>query len=325
MKIFITRVLPNSILELLTNEGHEIDSWQEKRNPTSEELIEKCQHSDALISIGANKLNRAFFDNASNLKVIALHSVGFDNVDIAAANEYKIPIGNTPGVLRKATADIAFLLMQNVARKAFYKHKEIGKGDAAFFEPLEDVGIDLQGKTLGIFGLGRIGFEMAKSAHLAFGMKIIYHNRSQNEAAEKELGASKVSFNEMLSQSDVISLHANLSDETKGLFDKKAFDKMKPSAIFINTARGAMHNETDLKAALENRTIWGAGLDVTNPEPMDKNNPLLNFPNTAILPHIGSATFETRMDMMRLCAENTIAGLKGEKLPHIVNPEIYDN
>ena len=155
-------------------------------------------------------------------------------------------------------------------------------------------------------------------------MKILYHNRSVNETAEKELGAVKVSFDELLAQSDVISIHANLSDETKGIFNEAAFSKMKDTAIFINTARGDMHNEEDLKAALDNGNLWGAGLDVTNPEPMDKDNVLLDMANTAILPHIGSSTIQTRMQMMQLSIDTVINGLKGEKLPNIVNPEVYD-
>ena len=165
---------------------------------------------------------------------------------------------------------------------------------------------------------------MAKSAKGAFEMDIIYHNRSKNEQAENQLQARKVSFEELLEKSDVISVHANLTDETKGVFNKDTFAKMKPNAIFVNTARGPIHNEKDLLEALENKTIWGAGLDVTNPEPMDKNNNLLDQPNVAVLPHIGSSTEETRNNMAILAARNVIAGLKDERLPKVVNPEIYD-
>jgi len=155
-------------------------------------------------------------------------------------------------------------------------------------------------------------------------MHIIYHNRNRNEEAEKLLDAKYVSFDELLAQSDVLSVHANLSEQTRGIFDKKAFDKMKPDSIFINTARGGLHNETDLIAALQNNIIWGAGLDVTNPEPMTKDNPLLTMPNVCVLPHIGSATKQTRDAMATLAAQNVIAAAKGEPLPNIINPEVYD-
>jgi len=164
---------------------------------------------------------------------------------------------------------------------------------------------------------------MAKRSAAAYDMKIIYHNRSRNEQAEEELNATYVSFEELLKQSDVISVHTALTPETEGKFNMAAFKQMKASAIFVNTARGAIHNETDLTKALQDKVIWGAGLDVTNPEPMSPANPLLKMPNVSVLPHIGSATEGTRNAMARLAAENIIAALKGEKLPHIVNPEIY--
>ncbi|RYG27402.1 MAG: D-glycerate dehydrogenase, partial [Chitinophagaceae bacterium] len=183
------------------------------------------------------------------------------------------------------------------------------------FDAGAGLGIDLKGKTLGIFGLGNIGYEMARSCFGAFGMKIIYHNRHRNEKAEKAFSAKLVSFDELLEQSDVVSVHANLSEETQDKFNHQAFSKMKPSAIFINTARGKLHNEQDLIEALESGQIWGAGLDVTNPEPMLPTNPLLDMENVSVTPHIGSATRETRDAMAVLAAQNAVAGLKGEPLP----------
>jgi len=325
MKVFITRIIPESGLQLLRKAGIEITQWEEKRELTDQELIDHCKKADALLTAGRSKIDGNFLKACSHLKVISLFATGFDNVDIDEANRQKIAIGHTPDVLSKATADIAFLLMQNVARKAFFHHKRIEKGSWNFFEPTANLGIDLQGKTLGILGLGKIGFEMAKSSKGAFEMDIIYHNRSTNEEAETRLGARKVSFAELLEQSDVISVHANLTDETRGLFNKETFAKMKPNAIFINTARGPIHNEKDLLEALQKEVIWGAGLDVTNPEPMDRDNILLHMPNVAVLPHIGSSTESTRNDMAILAAQNVIAGLNDEKLPKAVNPEIYDN
>lgn len=324
MKVFITRIIPQAGLNLLREQGLEIEMWREKRELTQEELIEAAQKADAIISAGAVTMNKYFLDRCKHLKVISLHKAGFDNVDIAEATRLKIPVGNTPEVLSHATAEIAFLLMISVARKAFYHYRRILNGEWNFFEPTKDLGIELTGKTLGIFGLGKIGFEMAKKAKSAYGMNIIYHNRGTNAKAEMELTARRVSFTDLLTNSDVLSVHTSLHAGTKGIFDAAAFSKMKPTSIFINTSRGAVHNESDLYEAVKNGTIWGAGLDVTDPEPMDKEDPLLFLPNVAVLPHIGSSTAETRAAMSVLAARNAIAGLKGERLPNCVNPEVYE-
>jgi glyoxylate reductase len=323
MKVFITRVIPKIGVQLLQQAGHTVTQYEGKRDLTQEELITECKKYDALLSVGGNKINEYFLNACSHLKAISLLSVGYDNVEIAAATKLGRPISNTPGVLSGATADTAFLLMLAVSRKAFYLSNTIARGEWGFYEPNANLGIELNGKTLGIFGLGRIGAELARKCMGAYGMKVIYHNRNRNEEAEKELEARYVSFDELLAQSDVLSVHANLSTETKGLFDKAVFSKMKTSAIFINTARGGIHNEQDLTTALQNGTIWGAGLDVTNPEPMDKDNVLLNMPNVCVLPHIGSATMETRDAMARIAAQNIIAALKGEQMPQAINPEVY--
>jgi glyoxylate reductase len=323
MKVFITRIISETAINTLKNAGLEVIVWKEKRDLTPEELISNCKNADALLSAGPNRINGNFLHQCSHLKVIALHAVGFDNVDVETATSLKIPIGNSPGVLNNATADIAFLLMLAVSRKAFYLHKKIIDNNWNFFEPTKDLGQELYGKTLGVFGLGNIGFEMAKRCISAYGMKIIYHNRHRNEKAERELNATYVSFEGLLEQSDVFTVHTSLTPETRGKFNKAAFEKMKPSSIFINTARGSIHNEEDLTRALQQGTIWGAGLDVTSPEPMHAGNPLLQMPNVAVLPHIGSATVETREAISRLAVQNIIAGLKGERLPHVVNADIY--
>lgn len=323
MKVFITRKVPDIIKQKLTDQGFLTTEWTEKRNLTPEELVRYAKESDGLFSVGSNWIDRSFLEECRHLKVVAMCSVGYDRVDVPAATELGIPIGNTPGVLSKTTADTAFLLMQNVARKAMHMHKEILRGNWDFFDPMADLGFELTGKTLGIYGLGRIGYEMAKSCRLTFDMPVIYHNRGHNEQAENELNARRVSFDELLEQSDVLSVHANLSDETREVFNRDTFAKMKPSAIFINTARGRLHQEDDLREAIETGVIWGAGLDVTSPEPSAKDNPLLNMPTVAVLPHIGSATIETRMKMMQLTVDNLIAGLRDERLPHCVNPEVY--
>ena len=319
MKVFTTRVIPEEGHTLLQRAGITVTQWTEERELTLEEMIVKCNENDALLFAGGRKIDRPFMEQCRHLKVIALLSVGYDNVDVKAATELGLQITNTPGVLSNATADTAFLLMLSVARKAFYQHKRILKGEWGFSTPTANLGIDVEGKTLGIWGLGNIGTVMAKRCRAAFGMKIIYCNRHRNEAAEKELDATFVSFDELLQQSDVISVHTSLTPETKEKFNKDAFSKMKPNAIFINTARGGIHNEADLLAALQQGRIWGAGLDVTNPEPMKADNPLLNMPTVAILPHIGSATLETRNAMSRIAALNVIAAFEGTPVPNPVN------
>ncbi|AOM77138.1 2-hydroxyacid dehydrogenase [Pedobacter steynii] len=322
MKVFVTRVIPAEGRQLMIEAGLEVREWKEKRGLSQKELISNTQDCHALLSVGT-RLDKEFLQASAHLKVIALHSVGYDNVDVKTATALGIPIGNTPGVLSGATADTAFLLMLATSRKAFYMHKSIIKGEWGFFDPTADLGIELRGKTLGVFGLGKIGLEMAKCCAAAFGMQVIYHNRRKNEAAEKEVSARWVSFDELLEQSDVLTVHTALTSETRGKFDWSAFTKMKPRSIFINTARGEIHNEGDLLRALEEKQIWGAGLDVTNPEPMRSDHPLLNMPNVSVLPHIGSATEETRAAMSVLAAKNIIAGLKGEQIPFIVNPGVY--
>jgi lactate dehydrogenase-like 2-hydroxyacid dehydrogenase len=321
--VFISRKIPEAGLEYMRNAGVDIFEWTTKRDLSSKELIEYCQKADALLSAGGNRIDKPFLESVKHLKVISLHSVGFDTVDIAAATDLKIPIGNTPGVLSDATADIALLLMLATSRKAMYMHNLIPQGGWGFFEPTANLGIDIRNKTLGIFGLGKIGFELAKRASAALNMKIIYHNRGHHPIAEKELNALWVSFNDLVENSDILSVHTALTPETRDRFNKDVFSKMKRTSIFINSARGAIHNEDDLTEALKNGIIWGAGLDVTNPEPMRADHPLLFMPNVCILPHIGSATEETRSAMSLIAAKNIVAGLKGERLPFVVNPEVY--
>ncbi|MDQ0969591.1 glyoxylate reductase [Flavobacterium sp. W4I14] len=315
MKVFISGNIASVGIKELEENNISITQWKENRQITAEELIEACQGQDGLISVGPNKINAQFLKACSHLKVIALHSVGYDQVDVAAAKKLNIPIGNTPGVLSGATADTAFLLMLAVSRKAFFSHKKIIKGEWKNYEPSPELGIEVNGKTLGVFGLGKIGLEMAKKCKAAYQMEVIYHNRSRNKEAEKEIGAKYVSFEELLAQSDVLSVHTALTPETKDKFTLDVFKQMKPNSIFINTARGGIHNEKDLIKALEEKMILGAGLDVTNPEPMDKDNPLLSMESVAVLPHIGSATEETRAAMAQIIVKNVLAGLKGEQLP----------
>jgi len=321
VKVLVARSFPETGIELMRKEGFNITVWAEDRPMTQPELIEMSLKNDALFCTVTENINKYFLNKCSHLDIISQFAVGFDNIDIPEATRLGIPVGFTPDVLSDATADVAFGLMIAASRKMFYLHKTISRGGWDYFRPKSGLGIELKNRTLGVFGLGRIGMEMARRCKGAYNMKIIYCNRHRNETAENLLGASPVSFVDLLGNSDVISVHCTLNDETKGLFDKSAFSKMKPSAIFINTSRGAVHNEHDLAEALKNGIIWGAGLDVTNPEPMQPDNPLLNMENVAVLPHIGSATVETRNKMSEIAAENIIEFYKGGRVPSIINPE----
>lgn len=320
-KILLTRHYPALAKDLLVGAGLEVTAWPEPRPMTPEELIEQSKKVDAILCTITDKITPEFLKECSHLKILAQFGVGYDNINVPEATKYGIAVGNTPGVLTDATADTAFALLLTVSRKALYHHKKILAGQWKSFEPNKSLGIELKGKTLGILGLGRIGTEMARRCKGAYGMNILYHNRSKNEEAEKELGARLVSFDELLRESDIVSAHCALTAETKGIFNKDAFAKMKRNAIFINTARGPVHNEEDLHEALVAKKIWGAGLDVTNPEPMSADNPLLSMENVAIFPHIGSATEEARNGMARLAAENIIGFFKDGRVPNIVNPD----
>ena len=321
MKVFSTRIIPAPGREMLEKAGVTLIEWKEQRDLSPEELIAHCQDADALMSAGPNKIDQAFLTASAHLKIISLLSVGYDNVDVDACARLGIAVGNTPGVLSAATADTAFLLMVATSRQAFYMHRKVVDGTWGFYEPTDHLGIELHGKTLGVFGLGNIGLEMALRSKGAYGMKIIYHNRKANPDAEKVSGAELVPMDRLLAESDVLTVHTALTPETRGFFNLEKFRLMKPMAIFVNTARGAIHVEADLTQAIESGLIWGAGLDVTDPEPMPADSPLLRLPTVCVLPHIGSATVETRDAMSVLAANNILAVFAGKNPPHAVLPK----
>ncbi len=318
MKVHVTINIPQIGIDLLRDAGLEVTVWTNDLPMNMQQLMEAAQRNDILLSSSIYNLDSIFLENNKHLKLISQFAAGYNNIDIKKAAEMGILIANTPNAMADATADIAFGLMLVVARKMFYMHKQIITGAWDHFRPQANLGIELRGKTLGVLGLGRIGTEFAKRCAGAYGMKIIYHNRKHHLAAEKELKANYVSFDDLLMQSDVLSVHCSLTEETKGMFNRESFAKMKSSSIFINTARGSIHNENDLIEALRKETIWGAGLDVTNPEPMKPDNPLLHMENVAVTPHIGSATVEARNEMSRLAAMNIIQFSKGETINNLV-------
>jgi glyoxylate reductase len=316
IRVFLTRDIPATGINLLREHGFDVRIWPHDRPIPHEELVKQGQWANAVLCISTDPIDEAFLTACKHLDIISQFAAGYDNINVAVAGRLGIPLGYAPGAMSDATADIAFGLMIAVSRKFFYMHKKILAGEWTHFRPKANLGFELKNKTLGIFGLGKIGMEMARRSRGAYNMNIIYTNRGRNEEAERVLGARKVSFEELLEQSDVLSVHCALTEETRGMFNRSAFARMKPSSIFVNTARGPVHNEADLLEALETGVIWGAGLDVTNPEPMKADNPLLNMENVAVLPHIGSATVEARNEMSRMAAVNIIEFYKGNPIPN---------
>ncbi len=321
IKIFITSYIPSVGIDLLKNEGFDVYVWPHKRPVNNEELIQQSKKVNALLTLSTDVVDANFLNECRHLDIISQFAAGYDNINIAEATKLGIPVGYSPGAMSDATADVAFGLMIAASRKMFYMHKTIAKGEWTYFKPQANLGIELKNKTLGIFGLGRIGVQMAIRCKGAYNMRIIYCNRKPNKEAEELLGATIVNFEDLLQQSDVLSVHCALNNETRGIFNKDAFTKMRSNSIFINTARGGIHNEHDLLDTLNEGIIWGAGLDVTNPEPINADNILLSMPNVAVLPHIGSATVEARNEMSRLAAVNIVEYYKNNNVPNIINPE----
>ena len=320
-KVFISRKMRDAGLDLVL-EFCDADVWDEEMPPTRDVLLEKVRGVDGLLSMLTDRVDAELLDAAGpQLKVVSNHAVGFDNIVVPDATARGIPIGNTPGILTDATADIAFALLLTAARRIVESEKYIREGKWKTWHPSMLLGMDLAGKTLGIVGFGRIGRAVAKRA-VGFGMRIIYYS----PGAESEFGAIKMnSLDELLHESDFVSIHTPLNDSTRHMVNADFLSKMKPNAVFINTSRGPVVDQAALYEALKAKQIFAAGLDVTNPEPLPLTSPLLTLDNCVIVPHIGSASERTRDDMARLAAENLIAGLKGERLPHCINPEVYEN
>lgn len=313
MKVFLTRKLHDFALKEL-KKRYQIEVHSGKIPIPKTKLRSKIKEIDGLICFPYDKIDKEIIDLSKNLKVISTYSVGFDHIDVEYARKKKIRVGYTPEVLTDATADLAFSLMIDVMRRVSEGDRTIRAGKwKEIYGAYDYVGVDLQRKTLGILGLGRIGGTLAKRAK-AFDMKIIYHNRKPvSKSKEKILGAKYVSFNKLISQSDVVSLHVPHTKQTDQLFDKKLFAKMKKSAFLINTARGKIINEKDLVIALKKKTIAGAGLDVFAQEPINKNHTFTKISNVVLAPHIGSSTEETRAKMAEITVKNLDLGIKGKK------------
>jgi glyoxylate reductase len=320
-KVFVSRVIPDKGLELI-REFCEVDLWQEDLPPSREDLLRHVQGVDGFLSLLTDRVDSEIMDAAGEqLKVISNHAVGFDNIDVPAATARGIPVGNTPDVLTDATADFAFALLMAVARRIPEGERYVHEGKWKTWGPRLLLGVDIKGATLGLIGFGRIGKAVARRA-AGFDMRVIYYDPKEAKDSS-ELNASRVDFETLLHESDFISIHAPLTSNTRHLIDAEALSKMKPNAVLINTARGPVVDPDALYEALKANRIFGAGLDVTEPEPILLDSPLLELDNVIVVPHIASASHSSRDQMSWLAAQNLIAGLKGERLPHCVNPQVY--
>ena len=319
-RVLVTRLIPEVGLRRIVQEC-QAEVWEEPLPPPRDVLLEKIAGCEGILALLTERIDAELMDAAGpQLKVISNFAVGFNNVDVAEATRRGIRVGNTPGVLTEATADMAFALLISASRRIVEAQDYIREGNWKTWEPLGHIGQDLVGKTLGIVGMGRIGHALARRCHGGWNMRILYVDKFRNEAAEQDFDAQHVEWNTLLSESDFVSVHVDLNSETEGMFDRDAFAQMRPTAVFVNSARGPIHNQQDLYDALVQGEIFAAGLDVTNPEPLDLEDPLLKLSNCVIAPHIASGTVSSRNGMAEIAADNLLAGVCGDPLRCWVNP-----
>ncbi len=312
-KIFLTRTLHDFALKELKKK-FQIEIHKGKIPIPQITLKLKIRDVNGLICFPYDKIDKEIIQSAKNLKVISTFSVGYDHIDIKFAKKKKIRVGYTPEVLTNATADMAFALLIDGLRRISEGDRLIRKGKwNQIYGAYDYVGLDLQDKTLGIIGLGRIGKTLAKRAK-AFDMKIIYYNRKQiSKTEERKLGVKYIAFKKLISQADIISIHVPHTIETDQMFNMKIFKKMKKTSFLINTSRGKVVNEKELALALKQKIISGAGLDVFEKEPINKNHQFLKLENVVLAPHVGSSTKETRSKMAEITTKNLILGMSGKK------------
>jgi glyoxylate reductase len=320
MRVFVARRIPAAGLDR-SAAACQAEIWEQPLPPPRDVLLEKVAGCHGVVTLLTDTVDAQLMDAAgSQLRVISNFAVGYNNIDIAEATRRDIRVGNTPDVLTEATADMAFALLISAARRIVEGQRYVHDGRWKTWEPLGHIGQDLSGKTIGIVGMGRIGFALARRCFGGWQMRVLYHDRQPCERADRELAARQVDFQTLLAESDFVSVHTDLNDATRGMFDAAAFARMKPSAVFVNTARGPIHNQRDLYYALRDGRIFAAGLDVTDPEPPDADDPLLRLPNCVVAPHIASATVSSRSGMAEIAADNLLAGLRGAPLRCWVNP-----
>lgn len=319
-KVFITRMLPQKALDLILPVC-DAEVWQDELPPPRDVLLAKVHDLDGLLSLLTDKIDATLMDNAPKLKVVSNCAVGFDNIDVPAATQRGIAVGNTPGVLTETTADFAFALMMAAARRVVEGDRYTRAGKWKTWGLTVLLGQDVYGATLGLIGLGRIGAAMAKRA-TGFEMRVLYYDPYRREDLEQQLGITYADLDTVVRESDFVSVHTPLTNETRKLVNADLLRKMKRTAILINTSRGPVVDQAALYVALRDGVIAGAALDVTDPEPIPQTEPLLTLENCIIAPHIASASVTTRTKMATMAAENLLAGLRGDKLPTPVNPEV---
>ena len=319
-RVLVTRLIPEVGLRRIVQEC-QAEVWEEPLPPPRDVLLKKIAGCDGVLSLLTERIDAELMDAAGpQLKVVSNFAVGFNNVDVTEATRRGIRVGNTPGVLTEATADMAFALLISASRRIVEAQDYIREGNWKTWEPLGHIGQDLVGKTLGSVGMGRSGHALARRCHGGWNMRILYVDKFRNEVAEQDFDAQQVEWNTLLSESDFVSVHVDLNSETEGMFDRDAFAQMRPTAVFVNSARGPIHNQQDLYDALVQGEIFAAGLDVTNPEPLDLEDPLLKLSNCVIAPHIASGTVSSRNGMAEIAADNLLAGVRGDPLHCWVNP-----
>ena len=315
-RALVTRGIFDEALEMM-RETIEVDLWEDEMPPSRDLLLEKVKGVDGL-------LDSELMDTAGpQLKVVSQIAVGFDNIDIPEATRRGIPVGNTPDVLTQTTADAAWALLLAAARRIGESERAVRAGNWRTWHPLHYLGQDVYNATLGIIGMGRIGIEVAKRSS-GFNMEVLYSDIYRREDLEKEYGFKYVDLDTIYKESDFISIHTVLSEETHHLISTREFGMMKNNAVLVNAARGPIIDSKALYKALNEQAIAAAGLDVTDPEPIPVDDPLLTLENCVIVPHIASASVKTRHEMSMISAENLIRGIKGERLLTPVNPEVYD-
>ena len=319
--IYITRPIPEAGLRLL-REACVVRMWEGELPPPKEVLLREVACCDGLLCLLTDPIDKEVIDAGKRLRVISQYAVGVDNIDLEAATARGIPVGHTPGVLTEATADLTFALLLAAARRIPEGVEHVRQGRWRTWEPMVLLGREVWGKTIGIVGLGRIGTAVARRAR-GFAMRVLYHSRSRKPDLEAELGVEYTPLEDLLAQADFVSLHCPLTPETHHLIDEAALRRMKPTAILINAARGPVVDTDALLRALREGWIEAAALDVTDPEPLPADHPLLDLPNCIVVPHLGSATVAARERMAVMATENLLAGLHGERLPYCANPEVY--
>lgn len=311
-RIYITRLMPKAIIEKLSGQFH-VRMWEEENIPVPRDiLLKEVEEVDGLICLITEMIDKEVINKARKLKVISNVAVGYNNIDVQTAARKGIVVTNTPGVLTETTADLTFALLMAAARRIVDASDYLRSGEWGAWSLMQLTGQDIYGATLGIVGLGRIGEALVKRAK-GFDMNVLYHNRTRKQEKEQELGIHYVSLEDLLKQSDFICLLLPYSPEVHHLIGKKELSLMKENAILINTARGGIVDEHALYHALKDGVIWAAGLDVFQQEPVPVDHPLLTLPNVVTLPHIGSASVKTRMQMAHLAADNMKNVLSGNK------------